>query len=733
MQPKSLNWESIKSILQQKQKVIIGRDSDCDIVINDPYISRKHLEISILDGTIFVEDLNSTNGTYLNDRRIHKKHKLQAGDGLAFGNTLLIVDAEGKDLNTYHPIEISGLSVVINNKTLLHPLSISVGKGEILAVMGPSGCGKSTLLKAIMNIIPVTQGKIKIFGLSLKENKQFLSNKIGYVPQQDIIHKLLKTQDALYYISQLRLGPYVSNQQKKDRITYALKNVGLDQTNIRNNYIKNLSGGQLKRISIASVLITQPEILLLDEPTSPLDPESVNEFMSYLHQLKQQQKAIVLVTHKPEDLRFCDKVLFLSSGGYPVYYGDTENLLTQFNVNNINEIYKKFSDAHQGKLYYEENYLSKDTNVTNTKSISYNKARRNLDGFIEQWYLSVWQWYWMSVRLLKLRWSSLPFIFIKFGQPILIGILIGLMFSHISIAVIFILVISIIWFGISSSAREIVDELSIFQFEKIFGLNTHSYLLSKLFVLMFFGIIEILLLLYTTQHFYKDQSIHLGNIFELSHLMLYVILASITCGLMISSFFRQSEKVMNLLPLTLIPQMLFTGVITPLDHPTKQFISYFTISRWGTEMFCHYQHHQHFTEGTKKILFNPKYDTTFKIIYPCEKLPCMGSSKIEMKIPEKIHRTYMSQERKKEGNIFAKYPVLIKDTLEVQNSDTLPMMSKIWKYEPTDVFSEINFYQYHSSLQAYTGNVSSNKYILILFSLLFYLMTFYNLIIKKHG
>ncbi|GIV30363.1 MAG: hypothetical protein KatS3mg028_1429 [Bacteroidia bacterium] len=489
-----MHWKEIEILLEKKESIIIGRDDSCDIVLKDRYISRRHLQIFKQNNTLYVKDLQSTNGTFVNDRKIIRAYALQKGDRILFGHYSLTVGGETQSLDTFDPIEIENLKVKIGKKVLIHPFHLQIKKGEILAVMGPSGCGKSTLLKTIINIISPSEGEIKILGLNYEENKRFLSDKIAYVPQQDIIHKELNVYETLLYSAQIRLLNTVPAAVKKQRIDNALKSVGLNEKSILKNKVKNLSGGQLKRLCIASALISDPEIILLDEPTSPLDPETISEFMMYLKQMAQQNKTIVMVTHKPEDLKYCDKVLFMGAGGYPVYYGTPANMYHYLQMQNINDIYHKFSLKNNAEKLYKEQHVPGTANRPEKHPKNQNE-KQNKETISRQFLSFFWQLYWLTLRFAKMKIHSFQFVFLKVIQPIIIAVLIGLSFEKLTMAVIFITIISIMWLGISGSAREIVDEIKVFTYEKLYNLNIHSYILSKIFVLMIFGFIECILLL----------------------------------------------------------------------------------------------------------------------------------------------------------------------------------------------------------------------------------------------
>ena len=144
--------------------------------------------------------------------------------------------------------------------------------------MGPSGCGKSTLLRALNGDFPATEGKVYIHDMELYGNYDYLKRLIGYVPQDDIVHKELSVENSLYYAAKLRLSSDVSKEDIWFKINEVLTNLNINDSEIRKRKVKDLSGGQRKRVSIAVELLTDPSILFLDEPTSPLDPKLLKIF-----------------------------------------------------------------------------------------------------------------------------------------------------------------------------------------------------------------------------------------------------------------------------------------------------------------------------------------------------------------------------------------------------------------------------------------------------------------------
>lgn len=146
--------------------------------------------------------------------------------------------------------------------------------GEMVAVMGPSGSGKSTLLAVLNGQLAPAAGRIMIGGLDLHDHFELFRGRIGYVPQDDILHADLTVWQALWYAARLRLPRDMADAEIARRIRQVLEQLGLEgteDTRVGDQRKRGISGGQRKRVNLAMELLTDPPILVLDEPTSGLE------------------------------------------------------------------------------------------------------------------------------------------------------------------------------------------------------------------------------------------------------------------------------------------------------------------------------------------------------------------------------------------------------------------------------------------------------------------------------
>jgi ABC-type multidrug transport system ATPase subunit len=241
-------------------------------------------------------------------------------------------------------LEIRDLSLFVRSRGEVTPLLADIStrfpRSHFAAIIGPSGCGKSTLLKAIAGIAPGDEeGEVFWQGRNLEE-EDFAPSEVGYVPQFSIAYPELTVTESIDYALRLRVGG-LGAAQREDLIPSLLAEVGLE--NFPDHRVAVLSGGQQRRLSLAMEIASRPHILLCDEVTSGLDPQSEDEIVRLLHQLAStDQRLILSVTHSLEHLDLYDSVLVLT-GGVLAYHGPSELLTHYFQVDSPNELYRQLA------------------------------------------------------------------------------------------------------------------------------------------------------------------------------------------------------------------------------------------------------------------------------------------------------------------------------------------------------------------------------------------------------
>ena len=565
-----------KKILQQleeKSAIILGRSESVDVFVNNSLISRKHSKISRTDNKYFIEDLGSMNGTYVNGQRISGKKQIGSEDNIIIGRIRFTLGGLTIDISKEIAIKTIGLVKKFSNgKIGLHETNIEIPSNSLLAVMGPSGCGKSTLLKALNGESPGTSGTVYIGGQELNQNFDYLKMQIGYVPQDDIVHRELTVDESLWYAGKLRL-PNLTDEQLKGKINQVLEELNI--AHVRSNLVSAVSGGQRKRVSIAVEILTDPLILFLDEPTSPLDPQTIEDFLMILKKLSQKGTTVIMVTHKPEDLVYMDQVIFMAEGGQICYYGKSNEYLDFFNVSDTVKVYSLL--VKDRKDLWVSKYESK---ITNTSSIS-KSATIHKSNKVN--YLS--QYFWLTRRYLNIKFNDKANSLIMLAQAPFIAGIICLLFPNIQSGMLFLMAISSLWLGANNAAREIVSENAIFKRERMFNQGILTYIFSKITVLMLFSSLQSFLFVFILYFYFLGDSPELKNPIGVFIWMNFISLIATLMGLLLSATVSTAEKVMSLVPIALIPQIMLAGVITKISSTFIEFFSYLSISRWASEGF----------------------------------------------------------------------------------------------------------------------------------------------------
>lgn len=250
------------------------------------------------------------------------------------------------------------LTVGRNQQTILKKLQLHYPRPHFGAVIGPSGCGKSTLLKIIAGLLEPQEGHLIWNGQDVAEEEDIAPAELGYVPQFSICHPALTIRETLDDALRLRVRG-LNAEQRAERLEKVLQLVGLDQIPDRTN--RQLSGGQLRRLGLGLEIVSEPKLLLCDEVTSGLDPNSEDDIVRLLQRLAHEGERLVLsVTHSLEHLELYDSVTVLKEGEL-VYCGPPDKLLHYFSASSPNEIFARLAE-HTGEEWnqlwqeHQENY-----------------------------------------------------------------------------------------------------------------------------------------------------------------------------------------------------------------------------------------------------------------------------------------------------------------------------------------------------------------------------------------
>ncbi len=577
------------------QRLTIGRSGDCDVRLDGLLISNRHATIFPSNSDLIIEDLNSTNGTYVNGERITGRRVIRPQDVIQIGPFVLRFDPQQGlgvfDTRAKTRIDVFQLSKEVQNRSgpgkvrLLDDVYLSIPPNEFVGVLGPSGAGKSTLMDSLNGMRPPTGGQVLVNHLDFYQHLESLKQSIGYVPQDDIIHRELTVYRTLYYVARLRLSRDISIAEINQIINEVLDVTGLAER--RNVPISQLSGGQRKRVSIAVELITKPSIIFLDEPTSGLDPAAEEKVMKLFRQIAESGRTVILTTHAMENVRLFDKLVLLMRGKL-IFYGRPAEALTHVGAESFKNIYDKLEAPIYERLTKSEGRVPREqiaeevaqewqrrftwteqykVNIANpltevsSKPMQAAPARRRttLGDLVRQWIT-------LSSRYMHVLTRDKINLLILFGQAPIIALLTYLVvgasaqrdFPY------FILALVALWFGTSIAAREIIRERAVYNRERMVNLRLIPYVGSKLLVLalivswqcvLLFGTLK-LLQLFTLMKV-PGQFGGLPQLF----VMILTGMVGISLGLFVSALVKTSEMATSLVPLILIPQILFSGLV----------------------------------------------------------------------------------------------------------------------------------------------------------------------------
>ncbi len=423
------------------------------------------------------------------------------------------------------------LSVDVPQGRILHTVNLELKKGGFMGIIGGSGQGKSTLMNSLCGIVPATSGGVYVDGAVLGSPRDVTRAGIAYVPQDDIVHKELTVEEALYYSARLRLRTTPS--QLKDLLDATIDTLRL--TPHRAKRITNLSGGQRKRVSIASELLVGPDYIFLDEPTSGLDPQTERSLMGELSLLARHKRiGVAATTHVLQNCHVMTQLAFISRGrlifhGHPVdavrffiLSGSPERAALNWRAststvpaNGSEEPGGSYDQNGEREEFSEADLLSKVANIYDIAQDT-TKPVPDQDRESEAWQNAYHDskfftppapmpanpakiappqqvpaltclWLLISRQWKILISSKLNYLFLA-AQALVIGLLISWVNENLVLQM-FLALIATLWFGCSNGAQQIVSELAIFRRERLAGLGIHTYLASKF---LFYGVITAL-------------------------------------------------------------------------------------------------------------------------------------------------------------------------------------------------------------------------------------------------
>ncbi|MEW5357159.1 FHA domain-containing protein [Streptomyces sp. 16-176A] len=592
----------------------IGRALENDLVVSDLQVSRHHAEFHATpDGRMEIRDLGSHNGTYVNGQPIPKGGSATLGPSDIVGvghSTFRIVGDRLEEFVDTGEVSFSArhLTVTVDGgKQILKDVSFGVPEKSLIAVIGPSGSGKSTLLKALTGYRPADQGEVLYDNRNLYKQFAELRQRIGLVPQDDILHKELSVKKALKYAAKLRFPADTTAAERDARIDEVLRELKLDIH--KDKKVTSLSGGQRKRVSVALELLTKPSLIFLDEPTSGLDPGMDRDVMQLLRGLADDGRTVLVVTHSVAELAICDKLLVMAPGGSVAYFGPPEEALNFFGYDSWADVFSAFENYRdydwagrwKGSQHYQ--MYAADIDSVAAQSVPMPPPQAMKPPKPQGWGSQLLT---LVRRYVSVIASDKGFLALTVILPAVLGA-VSLLIDHdrgllvnpginpktgthvpngTATTVLLILAVGACFAGAANSVRELIKERVIYERERATGLSRSAYLMSKVVVLGVVTVLQGLLVgvIGFSSREIPEKGLVLGNgtLLELCLPIMALGFTSMMFGLVISSLVKTAEKTMPLLVMFAIIQVVFTGCLFTL-HGTlgvNEF-SYLMPSRWA--------------------------------------------------------------------------------------------------------------------------------------------------------
>ncbi len=614
-----------------QRPVTIGRGAENDFNLDVPTVSRHHASIERDTQNKYTLHNYSPNGVFVDRQKVEKTATLLPGAVLQIGPYVFVLQSDYltlADRGENIRLDVDQITKVVRLKNkqglcLLNNVTLAIEPGQFVALVGGSGAGKSTLMRTLLGIEPPTSGTVYLNGEDLSNNFNIYRNLIGYVPQSDIVHRNLTVREVLYYAAKLRLPPDIDIAELVQK---TLQQIELEPR--QHNLVKDLSGGQLKRVSIGVELLADPKLFFLDEPTSGLDPGLDKKMMQLLRKLANEGRTVVLVTHATSNINLCDRVAFMGLGGNLCYFGPPAAAKDFFQLasEDFADIYieletqeacmdiaSKFQTSE-----YRQTYVSDRLSLPTKSQSQLLPSQPVVLPPPESAKQSLFQ----QLQLLTQRYVQLirrdP---VYLGLSLLtapIGILLEFLATKdtlqntskafnpatnplldpfvgspdpnraaMALKILFVFTCAAIWVGLATSLQEIIKESMIYLRERLVSLRLFAYIGSKVLTLGTLSLVQTILISAVVLFcFHAPEPIR-----ELSPINWYIgmpittfltVLAALCLGLMVSASVKNSSQANSALPLLLLPQIIFAGVLFTIDKVAiGQVISWLTISRWS--------------------------------------------------------------------------------------------------------------------------------------------------------
>jgi len=525
------------------------------VPLEDSPVSRKVGEEDTLREVVFRKTPEGTDirfkKTAVDESGKRFKHiSLKTGESTRYDQTE-ITASEGevllRKIHSGFDIHVRNLDVFAGSKQLLSGIDFDLPAGEILAIIGRSGQGKSSLLKLFEGTYRKGEAsEVKIGGVDYRSKE--IRKHIAILEQDPPLRRDLTVEETLLHGARISMDSQEYALSAHSRLEKFCELFGLSAR--KESRIKTLSGGEHRRVALATELMENPGLIILDEPLSGLDPFNSRILCSHLKQLAFLGHTIILTTHSYEALHIANKVLVIHAGEQS-FYGTPQAAYHFFKTNSPETILSGL-DQDSSSIWKQSGNVSRDTVESKYRHIYFSKHACKAS-FCYSLSLILKQWF-------RDRGKTLALLL----QPFVIGFLFSQIFSKTSSlwTVSFAIILCANWFSLSLSIREIVQEREILRNDLRKGVRVFPYLCAKLLLPAVAAFLQTAIV-----YAFVAYRIPVSPDYPLlAATLACTVIPAVAMGLLVSSLSRNSGQANAFLPLLIIPQVALAGALVPLDQ-----------------------------------------------------------------------------------------------------------------------------------------------------------------------
>ncbi|MGD9704142.1 MAG: ABC transporter ATP-binding protein [Acidimicrobiia bacterium] len=476
-------------------------------------------------------------------------------------------------------------TVLAGGTRLLDDVSLEVRPNEVVAIIGPSGSGKTTLLDTLAGLRAPTSGSVRVDDADAELT-------VAYVPQDDIVHRDLTVEATVRYSARLRLPDGTPATEIEAVVTRTLATLGLAERS--HLPVGSLSGGQRKRVSIASEIVTRPHVCFLDEPTAGLDVVAAAALMDVLRDLADHGTAVVMTTHNLGDLRVADRLVVLLAGGRVAFDGAPHEAPGHFDVDDVLDVCRLL--AASGGAVRDELDGAGPTPVGRPGAGARPAVGPGRRSPVRRASSPVTQWRILARRNVDLMIRNRMSFAIMAGSPVLIVAMFAVLFEPgafdlgspnpmASTAISYWMAFAAFFFGLTFGLLQICTELAIVRRERLATIDVGPYLLAKAAVLVpVLGGVNVVMVA-TLIALRRLPALGATDLALLLGILLLDALAGLALGLLASASVASSAQAALALPMLCFPAVLFSGAIVPMRSmaPVGRAIGAVISDRWAFE------------------------------------------------------------------------------------------------------------------------------------------------------